>query len=389
MATVSKNNYFTAPVGEPLKVPTMGSEDDPSDTALHANVKSNKKQVSFHRDDKLVTVNSQRSVESYSSSSALDQQSPASSSRSYDSTGGYTSVSIPTLHSSLMRTQKHRDPYRYYEVLKVLGDGSMGSVSKVKKRKSAIGGSARRTFVEEESKHHSSKNKHFLHRCFSFCIPGASEKDKNHAFVSTEKPGKLTNGAASDHGRTNSGGSRESTGAISAISALTGDSSSRYYNDDMTTNDTNGSATENSKQRKPKKHYKKASSIISYTGEKTVSYALKTIILSRVTDATFRKELLNEIAILRSVDHPNIVRAIETYDYQNRLYLVLELCSGGDLYARDPYDEQQAKAIVYMILDAVAYLHSKHLVHRDLKYENIVSSAGLVRLLPPARFLRR
>ena len=237
-----------------------------------------------------------------------------------------------------MRTQKHRDPYRYYEVLKVLGDGSMGSVSKVKKRKSAIGGSARRTFVEEESKHHRSKNTHFLHRCFSFCIPGSSEKTKDHAFVSTDKI-KHTNGVPKDSNteRNHSGGSRESNGAISTISALTGDSSSRYFNDE-----TNHGSGENDKREKPKKHYKKSSSIISYTGEKNVVYALKTIILSRVTDATFRKELLNEIAILRSIDHPNIVRAIETYDYQNRLYLVLELCSGGDLYARDPYDESQS-----------------------------------------------
>lgn len=54
------------------------------------------------------------------------------------------------------------------------------------------------------------------------------------------------------------------------------------------------------------------------------------------------------------------------------MYLVLELCSGGDLYARDPYDENQAKGIVASILDAVAYLHSKKITHRDLKYENIM-----------------
>jgi serine/threonine protein kinase len=360
MATSSNHDYYTAPVGEPLKS---------SDAAgLHANVKSNKKQVSFHRDEKLVAVShSHRSIDSDASKDSSKDHSPASSCRSYGSTG-YTTVSLPSLHESLVRTQRHRDPYRYYEVIKVLGDGSMGSVSKVKKRKSAIGGSARRTFVEEESRHHRATQENtFLYRCFSFCIPGMAEKDKEDAFVSTY-----------DHGHSNgtgngSGGSHESSGATSAVSALTGDSSSRYYETTNGNGTTDTTYDTNSQRKATKKRYKKASSIISYTGEKNVVYALKTIILERVKDATFRKELLNEITILRSIDHPNIVRAIETYDYHHRLYLVLELCSGGDLYARDPYDEQQAKAIVYMILDAVAYLHSKDLVHRDLKYENIVS----------------
>jgi serine/threonine protein kinase len=111
--------------------------------------------------------------------------------------------------------------------------------------------------------------------------------------------------------------------------------------------------------------------MISY-GEVSVVYALKSIILDRVADPTFRKELMNEIAILRTVDHPNIVKAMETYDYHNRLYLVLELCSGGDLYTRDPYDEAEAKNITYMVLDAIAYLHSKGIVHRDCKLSSQV-----------------
>jgi calcium-dependent protein kinase len=80
------------------------------------------------------------------------------------------------------------------------------------------------------------------------------------------------------------------------------------------------------------------------------------------------------VDILRSLDHPNIVRAIETFDYQNHLSLVLELCSGGDLYSRDPYTEDQAKVIVRSLLSAVAYLHSHNIVHRDLKFENVVRS---------------
>jgi serine/threonine protein kinase len=56
------------------------------------------------------------------------------------------------------------------------------------------------------------------------------------------------------------------------------------------------------------------------------------------------------------------------------MHLVLELCSGGDLYSRDPYDEEQACNIVYSIVDAVSYMHGKGITHRDLKYENIMFS---------------
>ena len=350
---------------------------------ISPNIHSNKKQVSFHKEDELLTFNtdkeaiavSQRSIESFASStegtSSSVDPSPNSSMRSYDSSGR-TTVSIPSLHSSLTRTLKHRDPLRYYEILKVLGDGSMGSVSKVKKRKSAIGGSARQKFVEEESMHSVSDMNgplKMFQKCFIFCFPGSKESTKQNAVDAMDEEDEEQHKL--------SGGSRgSSAGGASAISALTGDSLSRYE----TSTDSNGKESTTLTEQEPttservkrQQKYRKnqgrsTSTMISY-GEVNVVYALKSIILDRVTDPTFRKELMNEIAILRTVDHPNIVKAMEVYDYHHRLYLVLELCSGGDLYARDPYDETEAKGITYMVLDAIAYLHSKGIVHRDCKY---------------------
>ena len=54
------------------------------------------------------------------------------------------------------------------------------------------------------------------------------------------------------------------------------------------------------------------------------------------------------------------------------MYLVLELCSGGDLYTRDPYTEDQAARIVNSIMSAVAFMHDHGIMHRDLKYENVM-----------------
>jgi serine/threonine protein kinase len=50
----------------------------------------------------------------------------------------------------------------------------------------------------------------------------------------------------------------------------------------------------------------------------------------------------------------------------------MELCTGGDLYARDPYTEEEAARITSSILSAVAFMHAKGVTHRDLKYENIL-----------------
>lgn len=82
------------------------------------------------------------------------------------------------------------------------------------------------------------------------------------------------------------------------------------------------------------------------------------------------------VEILKGLDHPNIVRAIETFDIHNRVFIVLELCSGGDLYARDPYSEDEARKITACLFSAVAYLDSKGIVHRDLKFENIMFVDG-------------
>jgi calcium-dependent protein kinase len=65
-------------------------------------------------------------------------------------------------------------------------------------------------------------------------------------------------------------------------------------------------------------------------------------------------------------------RAIETFEFKKEIFIVMELCSGGDLYARDPYTEEDAARITSSILSAISYMHSRKVVHRDLKYENIL-----------------
>jgi len=103
-----------------------------------------------------------------------------------------------------------------------------------------------------------------------------------------------------------------------------------------------------------------------------ITYALKAIQKDQVNEL-FHSEMRNEISILQHLDHPNIVRIFESFEHKRQIYLVMEYCCGGDLYERcDPYSEQDTARIVTKLLSAVAYMHLKGVVHRDLKFENIL-----------------
>ena len=92
-------------------------------------------------------------------------------------------------------------------------------------------------------------------------------------------------------------------------------------------------------------------------------YALKSIILSRISE-DFRDEMKNEIVILKSLDHPNIVKVLEVYESRINIYIVLENCSGGDLYSRVPYSEKSSAKIIGKLLSALAYMHEHNVCHR-------------------------
>ena len=89
--------------------------------------------------------------------------------------------------------------------------------------------------------------------------------------------------------------------------------------------------------------------------------------------------LKDEIKILSSLDHPNIVKYYETYESPNYLYLVMEHCQGGELFKkltenREEFTEQKAAHIMKSLFLAVNHLHSKGVAHRDLKPENVMYS---------------
>lgn len=84
----------------------------------------------------------------------------------------------------------------------------------------------------------------------------------------------------------------------------------------------------------------------------------------------------DEAEIMSSVKHPHCVRMFELYETKKKLYMVLELLRGGELFDRivkkTHFSEMEAATATKEIAQAVKYLHSINIVHRDLKPENLI-----------------
>jgi len=101
------------------------------------------------------------------------------------------------------------------------------------------------------------------------------------------------------------------------------------------------------------------------------------IIISNKQNA--KPSMLNEIDIMRSLDHENIIKLYEVHETENSIYLVLELIQGKSLQDalkkttfKEEYSEVKIVNMIRSILDALAYLASKGMMHRDLKPDNIL-----------------
>ena len=104
--------------------------------------------------------------------------------------------------------------------------------------------------------------------------------------------------------------------------------------------------------------------------------AVKIIPRGLLMEGVDSNKLMDEIIILKNLDHPNIMKLYEFFEDDENCYLVSEFCDQGDLLQKMQkliyMDEIVVKFLMEQILNAIAYLHSKGVFHGDIKLENVM-----------------
>ena len=107
------------------------------------------------------------------------------------------------------------------------------------------------------------------------------------------------------------------------------------------------------------------------------SFACKELQKKSVSDY---EGLMREVNLMIQLDHPNIIKLYEYYEDEKKIYLIMELCTGGELFDTIiqntengiQFTEKEAANIFKQMMSAINYCHKNGIVHRDLKPENLL-----------------
>lgn len=126
-------------------------------------------------------------------------------------------------------------------------------------------------------------------------------------------------------------------------------------------------------------------------------FAVKIIDKEQLVKEHMEEQLKREISIMRTLNHPHIVRLFDVLQTTNNIYLVLELVTGGELFDRivsaKRFNEDTARRYFQQIVIALHFCHKQGIAHRDLKPENLlvddkdnikITDFGLASLQGPA-----
>lgn len=106
-----------------------------------------------------------------------------------------------------------------------------------------------------------------------------------------------------------------------------------------------------------------------------ITYAVKCVNRKKLSQED-EAALLDEVAILKRMKHPHIIRLYDFFVTPQTYYLVMERMSGGELFdrivAKAYYNEKEARDVCKILIQAVGYCHEHNVAHRDLKPENLL-----------------
>ena len=88
------------------------------------------------------------------------------------------------------------------------------------------------------------------------------------------------------------------------------------------------------------------------------------------------KKILYETNLMKQLNHPNITKILELFETEDYIFIIMEYINGGNLFSfikkRRKLSEKTAKFLFKQIIEGIKYIHSKNIVHRDIKLENIL-----------------
>ncbi|KAF3927307.1 hypothetical protein ABW21_db0201365 [Orbilia brochopaga] len=110
-------------------------------------------------------------------------------------------------------------------------------------------------------------------------------------------------------------------------------------------------------------------------------YAAKVVSKKSLSSQRMKSKFLGELQVHKTMEHPNIVRFKECFEDPQNVYMILELCSNKSLMdllrKRKFFTEPEARFFLIQMLGAVKYMHSRNVIHRDLKLGNIFLDSDL------------
>ena len=112
---------------------------------------------------------------------------------------------------------------------------------------------------------------------------------------------------------------------------------------------------------------------------------IKILNKSNIMKSNQTQHVLNELEIIPNLDHPSIIKFLSFYQDDKYLYLAFEFIPGGDLFtllkAENNLSIEQSQFYLGQIIFALEYLHSRNIIYRNLKPENIlINKNGYIKL---------